>query len=376
MIAQQKPAMRGKGRKLPPGITKRESEATGQISYQVRLRRVGLPTIARTFDSLLEAEAWKAESETKRNRGERVATRADRRATIVDAIDEYVAKNKTLNDKEKQRLTFLRLEFAEVAMMGLTAPRLEAWRDQMLATIIPPPASKKKAHPLYDGGRVRTYSESSVRKFFYTLKKVLEWYAAFYKQPFDNPFQQVSAPSEDNWRSRRLEGNEENRIMAACEKMHANRDELKRVIAFALETGMRAGEILKLEWHEVDHAKRRIIIPAHKCKTRREREVPITTPCRELLHAHEKATRKQGETRVFWQWPSSNTLGHRFKVVAKNAQLRDFRFHDFRHEATSRMYERTKLTDVQISSITGHTDLRTLKRYANLRGAQLADMMW
>ena len=376
MIAQRQPVTRGKGRKLPPGITKRVSKATGQISYQVRLRRVGMPTIARTFDRLVEAEAWKAESDTKINQGERVATRADRRATIVDAIDEYIAKNKTLNDKEKQRLTFLRLEFAEVAMMGLTAPRLEAWRDQMLATIIPPPASKKKAHPLYDGTRARTYSESSVRKFFYTLKKVLEWYAAFYKQPFDNPFQQVSAPSEDNWRSRRLEGDEETRILAACEKMRANREELKRVIAFALETGMRAGEILKLEWHEVDHAKRRIIIPAHKCKTRREREVPITTPCRELLNVHEKATRRKGETRVFWQWPNSNALGHRFKVVAKNAQLRDFRFHDFRHEATSRMYELTKLTDVQISSITGHTDLRTLKRYANLRGAHLADMMW
>ena len=94
-----------------------------------------MPAIARKFDSLREAEAWKAETDTKINQGERVAMRADRRATIVDAIDECVAKNNTLNDKEKQRLSFLRLEFAEIAMMGLTAPR-EGWRSHLSIHIV------------------------------------------------------------------------------------------------------------------------------------------------------------------------------------------------------------------------------------------------
>jgi hypothetical protein len=42
----------------------------------------------------------------------------------------------------------------------------------------------------------------------------------------------------------------------------------------------------------------------------------------------------------------------------------------------SRLYERTKLTDVQIARITGHTDLRMLKRYASLRGSDLAKSLW
>jgi integrase len=48
------------------------------------------------------------------------------------------------------------------------------------------------------------------------------------------------------------------------------------------------------------------------------------------------------------------------------------RFHDLRHEATSRLYERTTLTDLQIAKITGHKTISMLARYANLRGSELA----
>ncbi|MGS0893435.1 hypothetical protein ACVBGC_12960 [Burkholderia stagnalis] len=47
-----------------------------------------------------------------------------------------------------------------------------------------------------------------------------------------------------------------------------------------------------------------------------------------------------------------------------------------RHEATSRLYERTTLSDIQIAKITGHTDPKVLMRYANLRGSDLAARLW
>ena len=55
---------------------------------------------------------------------------------------------------------------------------------------------------------------------------------------------------------------------------------------------------------------------------------------------------------------------------------RDLHFHDLRHEATSRIYERTTLSDLEIASITGHSSLGQLKRYANLRGSKLAKKLW
>jgi integrase len=69
-------------------------------------------------------------------------------------------------------------------------------------------------------------------------------------------------------------------------------------------------------------------------------------------------------------------LSYRFREIFAEAKVIDFRFHDLRHEATCRLYEKTNLPDVLIAEITGHRDLRTLKRYASLRGSDLAVRLW
>ena len=69
-------------------------------------------------------------------------------------------------------------------------------------------------------------------------------------------------------------------------------------------------------------------------------------------------------------------LSRQFARVFEAAECGDLRFHDLRHEATSRFFERTKLSDVQISRITGHKEPRVLRRYANLRGSDLAAQLW
>jgi integrase len=49
----------------------------------------------------------------------------------------------------------------------------------------------------------------------------------------------------------------------------------------------------------------------------------------------------------------------------------NLRFHDLRHEAVSRLFERG-LNAVEVSSISGHKTLQMLKRYTHLRAADLA----
>jgi integrase len=52
------------------------------------------------------------------------------------------------------------------------------------------------------------------------------------------------------------------------------------------------------------------------------------------------------------------------------------KFHDLRHEATSRLFERTTLSEMEIAKITGHRSMKMLARYANLRGSVLASKLW
>ncbi|WP_261514301.1 tyrosine-type recombinase/integrase, partial [Burkholderia multivorans] len=69
-------------------------------------------------------------------------------------------------------------------------------------------------------------------------------------------------------------------------------------------------------------------------------------------------------------------LSGQFGRLFEAAGCPDLVFHDLRHEATSRLYERTTLSDIQIAKITGHTDPKVLMRYANLRGSDLAERLW
>ena len=71
-----------KSQKVPAGISQRTSKTTGEISYQVRIRKAGFPTITETFTRLEDAKAWKAASEAKLNAGEEEIGRASCRERV------------------------------------------------------------------------------------------------------------------------------------------------------------------------------------------------------------------------------------------------------------------------------------------------------
>ena len=60
-----------------------------------------------------------------------------------------------------------------------------------------------------------------------------------------------------------------------------------------------------------------------------------------------------------------------FIRATRRAEIDDFHFHDLRHEATTRLFERG-LNIIEVSSITGHRDLQMLRRYTHLRAEDLA----
>jgi integrase len=93
---------------------------------------------------------------------------------------------------------------------------------------------------------------------------------------------------------------------------------------------------------------------------------------------------KAGDVLIFPWWdgkPESlkhctAQLSRKWSTIAELAGCPDLRFHDLRHTAVCQFYERTTLSDLQIAKITGHQDLRMLARYANLRGSDLANLIW
>lgn len=175
-------------------------------------------------------------------------------------------------------------------------------------------------------------------------------------------------------RDRRLEAAEEGAIRSVL----ADKNEAL-LFDMALETAMRLSEIFTLKAAHVDLGKRTIFL--HSTKNGSKRQVPISSVLLKKLEAHDLT----GDW-VFPDWWQGgelkqrelvgHRLTHRFARVFEKAGCPDFRFHDLRHEAISRFYERTNMTDLEIASISGHKGFRMLQRYANLRGSSLAVKLW
>lgn len=79
-------------------------------------------------------------------------------------------------------------------------------------------------------------------------------------------------------RTRRLEGDEEQRLLKA-----ATTPLLKALIVAGLETGCRIRELLKLTWADVKLDANVLVLPAAITKTNEPRDVPITQHLRALL---------------------------------------------------------------------------------------------
>ncbi len=151
----------------------------------------------------------------------------------------------------------------------------------------------------------------------------------------------------------------------------------KLLFTLAVETAMRLREMYTLSASQVDLDKKTIFLD--KTKNGDKRQVPLSSVALAAL----EAWRHNGDLIFpFWDGKEESLrrttmkLSRKWSTIARLAGCDDLRFHDLRHEAVCRLYERTRLGDVQIARISGHKDLRMLKRYSNLRGSDLAEMLW
>ena len=174
-------------------------------------------------------------------------------------------------------------------------------------------------------------------------------------------------------RNRRLRAGEEAALLAV-----ANR-RLYRVIVVALETGCRLGELLLLQWQEVDLGRREMRILAHTAKDNEDRILPISARLLAVLEMarHDPAGQVLGpEAYVFGTAVGERTKSIKaaWQTTCRKAGIRDLHYHDLRHEAGSRFLEAWwPLHEVQY--MLGHADIKTTSTYLNVTLPRLHQSM-
>jgi len=311
----------------------------------VKIRRASLPPQTRTFDNRMHAQQWARSVESDLDKGIVVDRRTAQRLSLAEVLERYrreVTPTKRGSADENLRLKAMaQRPFARIRMSALTSSQLAAYRDE----------------------RLKVVSGATVNREFSVLSHAIDTA----RREWDvylptNPCTLVRRPPQGRPRDRRLQGDEEKRLLAACRG--ARNRWLVHFVALAIETGMRRSELLGLLWDNVDLERRTALLPL--TKNGDSRGVPLSSRAVDVLRALPPST----NGRVFGEL-TREALKQSFNRAARRAGITGLRVHDLRHEATSRFFEKG-LNVMEVASVTGHKTLQMLKRYTHLSVTDLA----
>lgn len=318
----------------------------GPYQWEARIRKRGYPTTCKTFETKADAEKWAKDIETQMGQNVFVSTKESEQYTLGEClgryIEEYIPRLKDAKRETDRARALQRRSIAHRIMASIRAKDIADFRREREAEGV---------------------SGNTVRLDFALLSKLFNYARSDWgMENLQNPVKLAAKPKPAKGRERRLEQGEEEKLLKAASPV------FRPIILFALETAMRREEIASLQWGNIDFIRRCALVA--DTKNSESRTVPLSPAAIEIL---ENIPRQEHSDSVFGV--SKDFITDNMKQVRAKAQIEDLRFHDLRHEATSRFFERTDLDVMEIRSITGHKALQMLARYTHLRTSRLADRL-
>ncbi|RKF48315.1 integrase [Paraburkholderia fungorum] len=235
---------------------------SGTVSWQAKVRRKGFLLRSNTFPTKALAQEWAREVEADMDTARHPVNNNAEHTTLDDILIRYrneVVPTHRGAKHELQRVSqLLREPMSQCTLAELTPGIIAYWRDD----------------------RLRTVSPGSVLREMTILRRTIkrarnEWGIDLRECPLSR----VAKPKDRPHRERRVSSAEEALLYEGCRK--ARNPYLQPAIEFALQTAMRQGEIVSLEWRNVDLDRRTARLPI--TKNGRSRTVPLSTRAIEIL---------------------------------------------------------------------------------------------
>lgn len=303
--------------------------------WQVQIRRKGHRSLTRSFTDKRTALAWARKIESEQERGLFVDHELAQSTTLEAIFARYirdVIPRLKAQQQEKSLCRVVGKRLGRLPLSAITASVLSDYRDSRLTQV----SATTVRHEL-----------SLVQRVLNVCRK--DWAIEL---PQGNPVTQMRLPSPPAGRERRPTPTELKALLS--DKI------VGRYVALAIETGMRRSEIARIESQHFDHERKVLVIPTSK--NGKGRVIPITSMAAQALSVVAQKRLK----------PHSITQA--FDRACKRNGIQGLRFHDLRHEATSRFFE-LGLNPVEVASITGHRDTRMLMRYTHIKPEILAQRL-
>ena len=319
-------------------ITARKGKT--KTTYLAAIRKRGHKPVNKTFKRKSDAQRWARHVESAIERGEYGLMSEAEQHTLAELIDHYLKTEQNPTARESA---------------------LEWWRDEIghkkLSQITPSLLSECKTKLLNTSGvnRVKKRSASTVNRYLAYLSIVYKQAVNEYQWCNENPLRKVTKLKEPSGRVRFLNDVERKALLTECKKDPL----LYEFVMMALTTGARAGELLQLEWHDIDFIRGTAILL--NTKNGERRSIPVCGEVGELLK------KRRGIGLVFPS-KSGNAVFEYSKPFTKAVQaagIASFRFHDCRHTAASYLAQ-NGWNELAIADVLGHKTLAMVKRYSHL----------
>ena len=221
--------------------------------------------------------------------------------------------------------------------------------------------------------RLKTVSANTVRIELALISVVFEQCRKEWGFALTNPVRGIRIPKPGKPRQRRLERGEEEALLAACRTSRAYY--LHSFVVLAIETGMRFGELLGIRWEHINLNSQTIYLP--DTKNGHPRTVPLSTRAIEAINALPRAINGKLFNSGYQSIHNAFNLAvtkARGTQPDSNIFLKGLRFHDLRHEAVTRLFEKG-LNPIEVGMVSGHKTLSMLQRYTHLRSEELVSKL-
>ena len=344
-----------------PNINRRVSK-TGQFTYTVQIRRrvVGKQhSLTRTFKHLQNAKTWRNKRLKEIDR-DGFPLQIVSETTISDVIIERLTRGKAVGRSATQNLKYIRdSEFGDTKVATLTQDHLYDFADLLLA-----------------GER----SPQTVAGYMVHLAAALKWSK---RRGALIPIAVVIDAMEVLWedellarseaRDRRPELAELDKILTAIVENKRQKIPVAVILVFAIYSGRRLSEICKMRWDDLNITDSKVLIREMKHpRKKKTNNVWCDLPTEAL-----RIILSMPKTSEFIFPYNSRSVGTAYRRHRDAMNVINLRFHDFRHEAISRLSEMGMQLGF-VAKVSGHKGESCLERYIHVEkvGDKYADWPW
>jgi len=348
--------------------------------WRAEIRRRGHKPIYRTFDTKQQARQWACRVESDMDSGAHLDRSESERTTLREALERYrrdILPEKRHPYQENCRIDrWLTNDLAYRTLAGLRGVDFAKYRDDRRAL-----------------GR----AENTIRLELQIISHLFEIARKEWgMEGLSNPLNNIRKPTGSRSRDRRLRPGEFD-VLHALLAASGNRW-AATAFELAIETSLRQSALFAIHWEWLDLPRQMIKFPP-EARGADNKSVPAVLPLsrravdifRHLAAMAENADDRlsralYGPTnadatilsgRVFGT--TTNAVICAWKKAINRASLdtpetKSLRWHDLRHEAASRLFEKG-LHPIEVASITGHRSMQMLQRYTHLKPENLVEKL-